>query len=142
MLLALSAVSILIGAADVGLREIAALDEEAADTLLISRLPCLLAILCTGAGMAIAGLLTQQLCASKFVSPTIGATISAGQLGILLALLFFPDSPLSESAFFAFAAALAGTWILVWFVMRMPMKDVVMIPFVGIMFGSVIGGGE
>ena len=140
MMLALSAISLLTGAADVGLREIAALDEEAMDTLLISRLPRLLAILCTGAGMAIAGLLMQQLCANKFVSPTTGATISSAQLGILVALLFFPDSTLWERAFCAFAAALIGTWVFVWFVMRMPMKDVVMVPLVGIMFGNVIGG--
>lgn len=66
--------------------------------------------------------------------------ISSAQFGILLALLFLPDSTLWERAFFAFAAALAGTWVFVWFVMKMPMKDVVMVPLVGIMFGNVIGG--
>ncbi len=140
VLLFLSVVSLLTGAADVTMRDILALDAHAVDTLVISRLPRLLAILCAGAGMAIAGLLMQQLCANKFVSPTTGATISSAQLGILVALLFFPDSNLWERAFFAFAAALAGTWIFVWFVMRMPMKDVVMVPLVGIMFGNVIGG--
>ena len=139
-LLVLSAVSLLTGAADVTFRDILALDAHAVDTLVISRMPRLLAILCTGAGMAIAGLLMQQLCANKFVSPTTGATISSAQLGILVALLFLPDSTLWERAFFAFAAALAGTWIFVWFVMHMPMKDVVMMPLVGIMFGNVIGG--
>ena len=61
---------------------------------LISRLPRLLAILCTGVGMSVAGLIMQQLCMNKFVSPTTGATISSAQFGILLALLFLPNSTL------------------------------------------------
>ena len=107
---------------------------------LISRLPRLLAILCTGVGMSVAGLIMQQLCMNKFVSPTTGATISSAQFGILLALLFLPSSTLWGRAFFAFAAAIAGTWIFVWFIQRIQFKDVVMVPLVGIMFGNVIGG--
>ena len=61
---------------------------------MISRLPRLLAILCTGVGMSVAGLIMQQLCMNKFVSPTTGATISSAQFGILLALLFMPKSTL------------------------------------------------
>ena len=107
---------------------------------LISRLPRLLAILCTGVGMSVAGLIMQQLCMNKFVSPTTGATISSAQFGILLALLFMPASPLWGRAFFAFAAAILGTWVFVWFIQRIQFKDVVMVPLVGIMFGNVING--
>ena len=73
-------------------------DAEALHVLLASRLPRLAAVLCTGVGMSIAGLIMQQLCANKFVSPTTGATISSAQLGILIALLFFPDSSLWSRA--------------------------------------------
>lgn len=110
------------------------------EIFLISRLPRLLAILCTGVGMSVAGLIMQQLCSNKFVSPTTGATISSAQFGILLALLFMPTSTLWTRAFFAFAAAVLGTWIFVWFIQRLQFKDVVMVPLVGIMFGNVIGG--
>lgn len=107
---------------------------------MISRLPRLFAILCTGVGMSVAGLIMQQLCMNKFVSPTTGATISSAQIGILLALLFFPNSTLWGRAIFAFIAAVLGTWIFVWFIQRITFKDVVMVPLVGIMFGNVIGG--
>ena len=107
---------------------------------MISRLPRLLAILCTGVGMSISGLIMQQLCMNKFVSPTTGATISSAQFGILLALLFMPSSSLWGRAVFAFIAAIAGTWIFVCFIQRIQFKDVVMVPLVGIMFGNVIGG--
>ncbi len=66
----------------------------------ISRLPRLLAILCTGFGMSVAGLIMQQLCMNKFVSPTTGATISSAQFGILIALLFMPTSTIWTRAIF------------------------------------------
>lgn len=115
-------------------------DYQQLELLLISRLPRLLAILCTGIGMSVAGLIMQQLCMNKFVSPTTGATISSAQFGILLALLFMPSSTLWSRAIFSFAAAVLGTWIFVWFIQRIQFKDVVMVPLVGIMFGNVIGG--
>ena len=122
--------SLFVGAADITMTQILAGNAQALEMLLISRLPRLLAIFCTGAGMSIAGLLMQQLCANKFVSPTTGATISSAQFGILLALLFLPESTFWGRALFAFASAVAGTWTFVWFIMRMPMKDPVMVPLV------------
>ena len=110
------------------------------EIFLISRLPRLLAILCTGVGMSVAGLIMQQLCMNKFVSPTTGATISSAQFGILLALLFMPKSTLWSRAIFAFIFAILGTWVFVWFIQRIQFKDVIMVPLVGIMFGNVIGG--
>ena len=100
----------------------------------------MLAILCTGVGMSVAGLIMQQLCMNKFVSPTTGATISSAQFGILLALLFMPKSTLWGRALFAFVFAIGGTWIFVWFIQRIQFKDVIMVPLVGIMFGNVITG--
>lgn len=128
------------GVMDISLQGILQGDYEQVEILLISRLPRLLAILCTGVGMSIAGLIMQQLCMNKFVSPTTGATISSAQFGILLALLFMPSSSLWGRAVFAFVAAVAGTWIFVCFIQRIQFKDVVMVPLVGIMFGNVIGG--
>lgn len=128
------------GVIDLTLGELLAGNFEQLEIFLISRLPRLLAILCTGIGMSVAGLIMQQLCSNKFVSPTTGATISSAQLGILLALLFMPASTLWSRAIFAFAAAVLGTWVFVWFIQRIQFKDVVMVPLVGIMFGNVIGG--
>ena len=139
-LVILSVVSLFLGVMDISLGGVLRGDFEQVEILLISRLPRLLAILCTGVGMSISGLIMQQLCMNKFVSPTTGATISSAQLGILLALLFMPSSSLWGRAVFAFIAAIAGTWIFVCFIQRIQFKDVVMVPLVGIMFGNVIGG--
>lgn len=132
--------SLFIGVIDLRLIDILHGDFEQLQILLISRLPRLCAILCTGVGMSVAGLLMQQLCVNKFVSPTTGATISSAQLGILLALLFLPNSTLIGRAAFSAVCAVLGTWVFVFFIQRMQFKDVVMVPLVGIMFGNVVGG--
>lgn len=139
-LLILAVTSLFVGVIDITPGSLFSGDTEQLEVFLISRLPRLLAILCTGVGMSVAGLIMQQLCMNKFVSPTTGATISSAQFGILLALLFMPGSTLWGRALFAFAAATLGTWIFVWFIQRIQFKDIVMVPLVGIMFGNVIGG--
>ncbi|MFQ8638833.1 MAG: ABC transporter permease [Acutalibacteraceae bacterium] len=139
-LFVLAVISMFIGVIDITPAALLSGDMEQIEIFLISRLPRLLAILCTGVGMSVAGLIMQQLCMNKFVSPTTGATISSAQLGILLALLFMPASTLWGRAIFAFIAAILGTWVFVWFIQRIKFKDVVMVPLVGIMFGNVIGG--
>lgn len=139
-MIVLSFLSLFVGVMDMDLRQLLTGDAKQWEIFLVSRMPRLLAILCTGIGMSTAGLIMQQLCMNKFVSPTTGATISSAQFGILLALLFMPKSTLWGRALFAFAAAILGTWIFVWFIQKIQFKDVVMVPLVGIMFGNVIGG--
>ena len=140
LLAVLSVVSLFIGVMDMQLSELFDGNSEQLRILLISRLPRLLAILCTGIGMSVAGLIMQQLCMNKFVSPTTGATISSAELGILMAMLFMPNSTLWGRAFFAFVMAILGTWVFVFFIQRIQFKDAVMVPLVGIMFSNVIGG--
>ena len=140
LLVILSIISIFVGVLDVNLAGLFQGDTEQLEILIISRLPRLLAILCTGIGMSVSGLIMQQLCMNKFVSPTTGATITSAQLGILIALLFMPQSTLWSRALFAFGCAIAGTWIFVWFIQRIQFKDVIMVPLIGIMFSNVIGG--
>ncbi|MDY3286015.1 MAG: iron chelate uptake ABC transporter family permease subunit [Eubacteriales bacterium] len=139
LLLAVSALSLFVGVIALSPSELLRGGEQA-EILLISRLPRLLAILCTGAGMSVAGLIMQQLCRNKFVSPTTGATISSAQFGILLALVYMPQSTIWSRAVFSAVCAVLGTWVFVCFVQHIPFRDPVMVPLVGIMFGNVIGG--
>lgn len=136
----ISILSLFVGVIDLNPATILHGDFEKMEILLIARIPRLLAILCTGIGMSVAGLIMQQLCMNKFVSPTTGATISSAQFGILLALVFMPHSTIWSRAIFAAVCAVLGTWVFVWFIQRIPFKDPVMVPLVGIMFGNVIGG--
>lgn len=140
LLVILSVASLFVGVLDINLFDLIQGDTDQLGIFVVSRLPRLLAILCTGIGMSVSGLIMQQLCMNKFVSPTTGATITSAQLGILIALLFMPQSTLWSRALFAFACAIAGTWIFVWFIQRIQFKDVIMVPLIGIMFSNVIGG--
>lgn len=140
LLAVVSFLSLFVGVMDMTPGELFAGNAEQFELFLISRLPRLLAILCTGMGMSVAGLIMQQLCMNKFVSPTTGATLASARFGILLALLFMPGSTIMGRALFSFIFAVLGTWIFVWFIQRIQFKDTVMVPLVGIMFGNIIGG--
>lgn len=61
---------------------------------LLSRIPRLLAILCTGIGMSVAGLIMQQLCMNKFVSPSTGATIPVGTVWHFAVAGIYPSNRL------------------------------------------------
>jgi iron complex transport system permease protein len=129
VLIGLSSLSLTLGATDLNWQ-----------VLMISRLPRLMAILCTGMGMSVAGLLMQQLCRNKFVSPTTGATIASSQLGLLVAMLAFNGGTIFQRTTFAFVAALLGTYAFIALTQRIQYKDIVLVPLVGIMFGNIISG--
>lgn len=139
-LILLSVVSLFIGVIDLDLSGLINGDLSMLHILVVSRLPRLMAILCTGFGLSVAGLIMQQLCRNKFVAPSTGATISSAQFGILLALITMKQSTLWQRTAFAFVFAILGTWIFVFFIQKIQYKDVVLVPLVGIMFGNVIGG--
>ena len=136
----LSAFSLFLGAIELDIAKLIAGDWEQVRILVISRIPRLLAILCTGVGMSVAGLIMQKLCMNKFVSPTTGAAIQSAQFGIALSMIFFPTMGLGVRTFFAFALAVIGTLLFVFFVQKIKVKDTVLVPLIGIMFGNIIGG--
>ena len=141
LLVVLSACSLFAGVTDIDLSSLLHDQEDMeAKIFLLARVPRLLAILCTGMGMSVAGLIMQQLCMNKFVSPSTGATIQSAQFGILLSLVFLPGIGLWGRVLLAFAMAILGTWIFVWFIQRIQFKNAVLVPLIGIMFGNVLGG--
>ena len=141
ILVVLSICSLFIGAIEIDWMALwSGGDALALRIILFGRVPRLLAILCTGVGMSVAGLIMQQLCRNKFVSPTTGATIQSAQLGIVLSMVFVPTMGLGMRTLFAFVMAVAGTLIFVFFTQRIRVKDTVLVPLIGIMFGNIIGG--
>jgi len=140
-LLIISILSLFVGVIDIDLNTLlSGGDSMELKIFLLARIPRLLAILCTGVGMSVSGLIMQQLCMNKFVSPSTGATIQSAQFGILLSLVFIPTIGLWGRVLLAFAMSVLGTWIFVWFVQRIQFKNTVLVPLIGIMFGNVLGG--
>lgn len=137
-LILLSFVSLFVGVIDIRPWEIFELSPEQLRVMVISRIPRLLSILISGAGLAICGLIMQQLSRNKFVSPTTAGTMDAARLGILVALMLFPAAGPLGQALVAFAFALLGTLIFMQVLDRIKFKDAIFIPLVGLMFGNII----
>lgn len=141
LLLIISIISVFVGAIDIDLNTLfLGGNEMELKIFLLTRIPRLLAIICTGVGMSVAGLIMQNLCMNKFVSPSTGATIQSAQFGILLSLVFIPSIGLWGRMMLAFSMSILGTWIFVWFVQKIQFKNAVLVPLIGIMFGNVLGG--
>ena len=134
-LIFLSCLSIFIGVIDIDFN-----DEQAIKIFVLSRIPRLLAIICTGVGMSVAGLIMQQICKNKFVSPSTAATIPSAQMGILISFIFFSQINLMGQTIFAGIFSVVGTITFIYFVQKFNFKEKLIIPLAGIMFGNIIGG--
>ncbi|WP_307818195.1 ABC transporter permease [Janibacter endophyticus] len=139
-LLPLALLSLVIGASEVSLG--AALRDLSGDDaflLLTTRIPRTLAVLLTGASLGIAGLIMQMLVRNKFVEPSTTGVTEFASLGVLLTIIFLPGISVMGRAGVAAAFALLGTWVFLRVVRFVPVRQLVLVPLVGIMLGGVVG---
>lgn len=113
-------------------------DSETLHLFLTSRLPRLLAVILTGIGLSISGLIMQQLVRNKFISPSTAATSDSARFGIMVSLILFPYIGTVSRSLFAFIFALLGTGLFVWMIQKIKMKDIIFVPLLGLMLGMVI----
>ncbi|WP_017220441.1 iron chelate uptake ABC transporter permease subunit VctD [Moritella dasanensis] len=135
VLVLLSIASVFVGVADLSLTAILAGDTDAIELLFISRLPRLLAILLSGAGLSIAGLIMQQISQNRFASPSTSGTIECAMLGYVLSLVFLGHG---DSLLLIFGMAIAGTLVFIQFIHRIQFKNAIYVPLIGIIFGNVV----
>lgn len=138
LLAVLSITSLLIGVSSVSISGLLQFDAEQWQILLISRIPRLVSILIAGAGLSICGLIMQQLSRNRFVSPTTAGTMDCARLGVLLAILCFPDASMLLKSAIAIIAAFAGSLLFMILLSKLKFTDVIFVPLVGIMFGNII----
>jgi iron complex transport system permease protein len=125
---ALATISLFVGVADLD-----------GFVLFASRVPRTLALILAGAALAVTGLIMQLLTRNRFVEPgTTGAT-DAASLALLIVLLTAPALPLWAMALLAAAGALVGVTGFLALARRIPARSSVLVPIVGILYGSVIG---
>ncbi|MFC4736374.1 ABC transporter permease [Bacillus daqingensis] len=139
LLCALSFASLFIGVSSLSLFDLGQMTEEQKQIFWSSRFPRLVAIVMAGAGMAIAGLVMQQLTQNKFVSPTTAGTMDAARLGILVSMIGFAGASSLVRISVAVSFAVAGTFIFMFILERVKVKDKIFIPLVGLMFGNILG---
>ena len=105
---------------------------------LISRLPRTLALLLIGAGLSVAGFVMQQLSQNKFVSPTTSGALEAAKMGILFALLLFPQASMLLKMLFSLLFTFLMSVVFILFISKIKLRSTVFVPLVGIMFGSIL----
>lgn len=113
-------------------------DSEVISLLLYSRLPRTIAIILTGATLAVAGMVLQIVLRNRFLEPNmVGATQSAA-LGVLLVSIYYPQAPQLIKMSCASVAALVGMTLFILLFRRLPAQRQIMIPLIGIIYGSII----
>ncbi|WP_294351456.1 iron chelate uptake ABC transporter family permease subunit [uncultured Clostridium sp.] len=138
-LMVLSIMSIFIGVQDISIMDIINLNMDKINVVLISRLPRLIALIVAGVGMSISGVIMQQISNNKFVSPTTAATLDSAQFGVIMSMLIFTNTTITEKMIVSFICALIGTFLFMKILKKIRMKNIIFIPLVGIMVGNVIG---
>ncbi|WP_353625643.1 iron chelate uptake ABC transporter family permease subunit [Bacillus sp. JCM 19041] len=138
LLILLSFSSLFIGVQDISPLDLFRFTDDEVQTILISRLPRLLSILIVGMSLSVCGLIMQQLTQNKFVSPTTAGTMDWARLGILVAIVVFTNASTIERMFVAFLFALGGTFLFMKILERIRFKNVIFVPLVGLMLGSVV----
>lgn len=139
--LLLAIASLFVGVSDVSLASLLSSSpgDRPMQVLLISRIPRTLAILLAGASMAIAGLVMQMVVRNRFVEPSTAGTTESASLGFLVVTILAPGWPLMAKMLVSAAFALAGTALFLRVLRAVPLRDVLLVPLVGIMLGGVIG---
>ncbi len=137
----LAIASLFVGVSDVSLGTLLSSGPEgrAMQVLLISRIPRTLAIVLSGAAMAVAGLVMQMVVRNRFVEPSTAGTTEAASLGFLVATIFVPGWPLMGKMLISAGFALAGTALFLRILKAVPLRDTLLVPLVGIMLGGIIG---
>jgi len=136
---ALVALSVAIGAGDFNFSGLlAGTQSDAWQLLVVSRLPRTLALLLAGMSLAVAGLIMQMLVRNRFVEPSTAGTIEAATLGVLVLALLAPDTPVFGKMLVAAGFAMAGTFLFLGLLKRIPLCSPYLVPLVGLILGGVI----
>ena len=113
--------------------------EGGAQMFQITRVPRTIALVLSGAAMAMCGLVMQLLTQNRFVEPTTTGTTEWAGLGLMLTVIIYPDASILARMIGAIIAAFIGTLVFFLFLRRVSLKSSLIVPIVGIMLGAVVG---
>jgi iron complex transport system permease protein len=139
VVLALATASMFVGVSDVSLPALLAGDPAAVEIFWVSRVPRTLAVVLAGMAVAVAGLIMQLMARNRFVEPSTVGTVESATLGILVVTVAVPTAPILLRMGVASVFAVLGTALFLTILRRLPTRNTLLIPLVGIMLGGVIG---
>ncbi|RNE48709.1 ABC transporter permease [Corynebacterium alimapuense] len=103
-----------------------------------TRVPRTIALVLSGAAMAVSGLVMQLLTQNRFVEPTTTGTTEWAALGLLAVLYFIPAASVLERMLGAVVFAFIGTMVFFLFLRRVSLRSSLIVPIIGIMLGAVV----
>jgi iron complex transport system permease protein len=141
LLVVLAVASLFVGVSDVSPVSVlrGGAGSDAAFLLVASRIPRTVAVVLVGASLGIAGLIMQMLVRNKFVEPGTTGVSEFATLGMLVTMVFFPGMAVVGKMGVAAVFGLVGTWVFLRVVRVVPVRQLVLVPLVGIMLGGVVG---
>ncbi|GAB3306802.1 ABC transporter permease [Geodermatophilus aquaeductus] len=141
LLAVLAVASLFIGVSDVSPVSLLSGDSDgtAAFLLVASRIPRTVALVLAGASLGIAGLIMQMLVRNKFVEPSTTGVTEFATLGMLGTTVVVPGMAVVGKTAVAAVFGLVGTWVFLRVVRAVPVRQLVLVPLVGIMLGGVVG---
>ena len=134
----LCVVSVLLGARQMVWSDVLSFSGDVWLTLTASRLPRLAALVLTGAGLSVCGVILQHIVRNKFVEPGTTGGLDAAKLGILVALTVMPAAGTLSRMLFALVFCLMASLLFIAVIRRIQFRNLVLVPVVGLMYGSVL----
>ena len=134
----LCCLSLMVGVRQVSWSALLSFSDDAWLTLTASRLPRLAALVLTGVGLAMCGVILQQIVRNRFVEPATSGGLDAAKLGILVSLTLVPAVGTTGKMLFALAFCFVASLLYVAIIRCIKHKGTVLVPVVGLMYGSVL----
>ncbi len=103
-----------------------------------NRVPRTIALILSGAAMAIGGLVMQLLTQNRFVEPSTTGTTEWAGLGLLATMVAIPGSSILTRMVGAVLFAFLGTMVFFLFLRRVALRSSLIVPIIGIMLAAVV----
>ena len=130
--------SLSVGARQMEWTQLLSLSGDAWLTLTASRLPRLAALILTGVGLAVCGVILQHIVRNKFVEPGTSGGLDAARLGILASIVLAPGAGTIWRMLFALVFCFAAGLIFLAIIRRIRFKSTVLVPVIGLMYGGLL----
>ncbi|NYR10569.1 iron chelate uptake ABC transporter family permease subunit [Psychrobacter sp. BI730] len=138
LLILLCVTSLMLGSKQTSIIALFNLSSDAWLTLTASRIPRLIALILTGVGLSVSGVILQHIVRNKFVEPATSGGLDAAKLGILVSLTILPNASTSSKMIFAMIFCFTASLLFILIISRIKFKSSVLIPVLGLMYGSVL----
>lgn len=136
IVIGLLALSLMVGEYDIFTAN--GFSEDGGHMFATTRVPRTIALVLSGAAMAMSGLVMQLLTQNRFVEPTTTGTTEWASLGLLLCVIVFPHSSILLRMVVAVLFSFIGTMVFFGFLRRVSLRQSLVVPIIGIMLGAVV----